>query len=143
MAQTSVFESRTANLSCSSKDVYTFVTDIRNFERFIPEGKIDNWHAEKESCSFSVPMLGTVSVKLVEKEMYNKVGFTGDALKKNDISLVLNISESVKNSAMVKVILQADINPMLKMMAAKPIAQFLEKLIDEMEKFRGWNDIRE
>jgi ribosome-associated toxin RatA of RatAB toxin-antitoxin module len=142
MADLSYFESRTGNLSCSAKDVFSFVTDIRNFEQFIPVGTIENWQAEKESCSFSVSMLGTVSFSLAEKEMYNKVVFTGDALKKNDFSLFLHISDNTKNQADVKVSLSADLNPMMKMMAAKPIAQFLEILISEMESFRGWKDIR-
>jgi hypothetical protein len=40
----------------------------------------------------------------------------------------------------VKVTLGADLNPMMKMMAVKPIRQFLEMLIDEMEKFTDWRN---
>jgi hypothetical protein len=40
--------------------------------------------------------------------------------------------------AEVNLNLAAHLNPLLKMMAAKPIGNFLEKLIDEMEKFKGW-----
>ena len=43
----------------------------------------------------------------------------------------------------VQVILSADLNPMMKMMAAKPIRQFLEMLVHEMENFRGWKEIKE
>jgi hypothetical protein len=116
------------------------VTDIRNFEQFIPQGTINNWQAEREFCSFSVSMFGTVSIRLAEKEMYNKVVFTGDALKKNDFILVLYITDNGKNLAEVKVTLDADLNPMMKMMAAKPIGKFLEILINKMESFRGWKD---
>ena len=31
---------------------------------------------------------------------------------------------------------------MMKVMAAKPIEQFLERLIHEMEQFREWKDVR-
>jgi hypothetical protein len=31
----------------------------------------------------------------------------------------------------------------MKMMADKPIRQFMEMLMLEIENFRGWNDIRE
>jgi hypothetical protein len=31
----------------------------------------------------------------------------------------------------------------MKMMAAKPISQFLEMLINEMEKFRDWKNTKE
>jgi hypothetical protein len=45
-----------------------------------------------------------------------------------------------KNPTEVKVTLTADLNPMMKMMATKPIALFLEILIKEMENFRDWRD---
>jgi hypothetical protein len=143
MTDLSYFESRLGKLTCNTEDVFAFVTDIRNFERFIPQGTISNWNSEKESCSFSVSMLGTVSVRLAEKKEYNKVVFTGDALKKNDFSLTLDISEDPEKHADVRVMLNADLNPMIKMIAAKPIGQFLEMLINEMESFRDWKNIKE
>jgi hypothetical protein len=84
-------------------------------------------------------MLGTVSVMLTEKEKFSRVVFNGDALKKNDFSLTLNISDNVNEPAEVKIALSADLNPMMKMIAVKPINQFLEMLIKEMENFSGWN----
>lgn len=143
MSDLSYFESRSGTLTCNAEEVFSFVTDIRNFERFIPKGAINNWDAEKESCSFSVSMLGIVTVRLAEKEKNTKVVYTGDALKKEDFSLVLFISDKVNNSAEVKVSLSADLNPMMKMMANKPINQFLEMLIKEMENFRSWKDTKE
>jgi hypothetical protein len=143
MNSLSNYESRSGKLTGSAREVFTFVTDIRNFERFIPMDTINNWKAEKESCSFSVSMLGTVSFRLAEKDLYSRVVFDGDALKKNDFSLVLNISGSDQNVSEVKVSLSADLNPMMKMMAAKPIGQFLEMLVKEMESFRDWKDIKE
>jgi hypothetical protein len=143
MTNLSYFESRSGNLSCKAPELYGFVTDIRNFEQFIPNGVISNWNAERESCSFNVSMIGTVSVRLVEKEEFTKVMYIGDALKKNDFSLTLKISVNDKNQACVSVSLSANLNPMMKMMAAKPIVQFLERLIDEMESFRGWEKTKE
>jgi hypothetical protein len=143
MSDLSNFESRSGILTCNAEEAFSFVTDIRNFERFIPKGVINNWNAEKESCSFGVSVLGTVSVRLAEREKYTKVVYTGDALKKNDFSLILFISDKVKNQAEVKINLSADLNPIMKMMAAKPISQFLEMLIKEMENFRNWKDTKE
>jgi hypothetical protein len=140
MSDISVYESRTGTLSCTSAEVYDFVTDIRNFGQFIPDGTITHWQAEKDSCSFSVSVVGVISVRITGREPYNKVIFDGDALKKNDFSLTLNIINGKSDSAEVKILLEAELNPMLKMLASKPIVQFLEILISEMEKFRGWRN---
>lgn len=141
MPDLSYFESRTGRLTCTAEEVFNFVTDIRNFERFIPVGMISNWKAERELCSFGVSMLGTVTVRLIEKEMFSKVVYCGDALKKNDFTLTLNIMNSVSDHTEVKVLLSAELNPVMKIMAGKPIGQFLEMLMNEMEGFRDWKSI--
>jgi len=139
MSNISYFESRIGSLNCTAQECFAFATDIRHFERFIPKGTISNWQAEKESCSFSVSMLGSVSVRLSKKEMYSSVVFNGDALNKNDFEIVLSITDNNDKPAEVKLLLNAELNPMMRMMAVKPIEQFLEMLISEMEKFRDWS----
>ena len=143
MSDLSIFKSRSGNLSANAEAVFAFVTDIRNFERFAPKGTINNWIAEKESCSFSVSMIGTVAVRISEKEKFSKVIYNGDALKKNDFSLTLHISDNLTNPADVRVVLSAYLNPVMKMMVSKPIVQFLEMLIHEMDIFREWDKTRE
>ena len=59
MTDMSNFESRSGKLKCTKEEVFNFVTDIRNFEQFIPQGTINEWQAERESCSFRVSMLGS------------------------------------------------------------------------------------
>ena len=139
MDNLSYFKSRSGKVSCNAEELFSFVTDVRNFGRFAPKGTINDWKAEKESCSFSVSMIGTVIVRLAEKEKYSKVVFKGDALKKNDFSLSLNITDNSDKPADVIIRLSADLNPIMKMMAAKPIEQFLGMIINEMEAFREWN----
>jgi hypothetical protein len=143
MSELSYFESSHGKVSCSAEEFFAFVTDIRNFEQFIPANTISNFKADKEQCSFSVSMLGTVSVRLEEKEPYSKVVFSGDALKKNDFLLTVKIADGNNGLSDVQVILSADLNPMMKMVAVKPIRQFLEMLVHEMENFRGWKETKE
>lgn len=140
MGNISYFESRSGKLSCTPEEAFRFVTDLRNFGRFATKATINNWNADKESCSFNVSVVGTITVRLAESEKFSFVVFKGDALKKNDFSLKLNISGSVQEKANVKVGLSADLNPVMKMMVSKPIEQFMEMLIKEMESFNDWKN---
>ncbi|MCU0361906.1 MAG: hypothetical protein MUE32_00990 [Bacteroidales bacterium] len=143
MAYNTSFGSRTGKVTCSDKDVFTFASDIRNFGQFVPEGTVTNFAAEKDSCSFSVSMIGTVSVRIASKTEFSSVIFEGDALNKEDFRLSLEISGESAQSACVKVTVDADLNPMLKIVASRPLERFLEILIEKMESFRGWKEIRE
>jgi hypothetical protein len=143
MSNRSHFESRKGRLSSKAEQAFYFITDIRHFEQFAPKGTITNWSAEKESCSFTVPMLGKVAFRLVEKEKFSKVVFEGDALNKNDFTLAVLIMGNDNENAEVKVQVSADLNPVFKAVADKPIRQFMELLITEMEKFRDWDKVNE
>jgi carbon monoxide dehydrogenase subunit G len=139
MDNLSEFESRTGRLEFSGETVWNFVTDIRNFERFIPAGSVGDIKIANDSCSIQVSMLGTVNIRISEKTAYDKVVFSGNALGQNNFLLILNINSTGQNKSDVKVKLTAELNPMLKMLASDPLQKFLETLISEMEKFTGWD----
>jgi hypothetical protein len=143
MTEISTFRSRTGKPSCSGKEFYDFVTDIRNFERFISPDILSNLKAEKDSLSFQVNMLGAVIIHITEKTMYNRVVFKGENQQVRDFSLIADILDQGKGNTEVNVTLEAEFNPMLKMVAAGPVKKFLDTLIDEMEKYKGWKDTKE
>jgi len=139
MPEISIFESRTGNLKCTPPEIFDFVTDLRNFRQFVPGGTIDDLKVEMESCSFRVSPVGNVSINLSQKEPDKKVVYEGNVMHSNNFSLILDIREDSSGKAVVNLKLAAHMNPLLKMMAAKPIDSFLEKMIDEMERFREWH----
>lgn len=132
------FESRTGHLTCTSREVYDFVTDLRNLRQFIG-GSIDSISFEKEECSFRFPAVGNVDLHLADKEPFTRVLYSGTALSSNKFSLQLNISGNEAGKSEVKIKFDADLNPFLKMVASDPINRFLEELVSGMEKFRDWN----
>ena len=139
MADMSTFESRTGILTCTPTEVFDFVTDIRNFKQFVPDNaSISDINIDSKSCSFIISPIGNVNFHLSEKEPHNKVVYSGSALQANDFSLILNIKETKAGKAEVRIELVARLNPLLKIMMAKSVDSFLEKVIDEMEKFRDW-----
>ena len=140
MSNSSTFESRTGKLNYSAEEIYYFVTDIRNLKRFIPKDSISDLMVSCDSCSFRVSMLGDVNIHISEKVLNNKVVFSGNALRINDFSLILDLKDTGNRQSEFKVTVLAEMNPLLKMVAAEPVKQFLETLVGEMEKFRDWKN---
>jgi len=143
MSDLSYYESRPGKLSCTADVAFGFITDLRNFGRFVREGTITNWQADKDSCSFNVSVIGSVSVRLIEKTEGRRVVYQGDALSKNDFTINVDLSGDSVTPADVQLFLNASLNPVMKMMADKPIRQFMELLMQEIENFRDWNDLHE
>lgn len=140
MADLSTFESRKGDLTCTPSELFDFVTDIRNFKQFMPAGaSINDLHIESESCSFSISSMGNVTINLLEKKPFDKVVYKGTIFQSNSFSLVVDIGENMTGKAEVHLTFASQLNTLMKMVAAKPIENFLGKMIEEMEGFRGWN----
>ncbi|MGB8491486.1 MAG: hypothetical protein WCE64_10550 [Bacteroidales bacterium] len=134
------YTSRTGNLSCTPPAVFEFITDIRNFKQFIPDQNTEALQIDRDSCTFNVPNLGEIKLRLAEKEPFSNVVYSGTALGSYEYSLVFKLSEGRTGKASVQVTMTAEMNPLLKMMVSKPIAQFLEMLVVRMEEFDGWKE---
>ncbi len=139
MSTVSTYTSRSGKLNYSAEEIYNFVTDARNFKRFIPVGSVSDLKIEKDYCSFRLNMLGEVRIHINERIFPAKVVFAGSAQQVNDFSLILDIQTTGQKKSEVNVVLSAEMSPFLKMIADEPVKQFLGKLIQEMEKFTEWN----
>lgn len=141
MGNLSYFESRDGEMNCTPEELFYLMTDMRNFKRFIPAGIVSDYRDDIESCSFRVPKAGQVNVRIDRKEMYDLVSYRGDALKDNDFELLLHITRKDDNLTGIKISVNADLNPMIKMFASKPIKDFLETVINRMERMNCRDEI--
>lgn len=138
MGDQSVFQGRTAIVSCNRQQFYRFITDMRNFGRFVTSDIVKDWEATGDECSMQISSVGKVKMSIAGKEPYSLVTFRGDALQMNEFIIDAHIDEHPDGMAEVKLVVRADLNPVLRMMATGPINRFLETITGEMEKYNGW-----
>jgi carbon monoxide dehydrogenase subunit G len=135
------YESRQGFLKCGVDKVFAFITDFRNFGKLVENNNVANWQADKESCGFNFAMLGAVSVKLSEKEQSSKVVYQGTGAGNIDFTITVLLDDNGTESSKISVNLSAYFNPIMKMMADKPVKMFLDKLISEVENFNEWDNV--
>jgi carbon monoxide dehydrogenase subunit G len=138
MSSESEFISPSGTINASSSLVYNFVSDIRNFSRFVPEETVKNWVADSDSCSFEISPAGSVTVKLTERIPTSLVKFEGVALQNTDFKVWVQLKETDASVTRFRIVLRAGLNPFYKMMASNAISGFLAKLVKEIEKIEGW-----
>ncbi len=110
----------------SINDVFNFLADFNNFEHLMPE-QVSDWQSDSDSCSFSVKGMGKVGMKYAKKEVPTYIEMV--PYGKSPISFALKISLSPEGEATRATgDVDADLNPMLAMMAKRP----LENLINEI-----------
>lgn len=87
--------------------------------------------------------IGTVSISIKEKVLSDKIVYSGNALLQSDFDMILDIRNSAGGHSEITLSVEAELNPFLLMLAKEPLNRFLETIMDEMEKFDGWNDVSE
>jgi len=129
------FESRIGKLNTSGEKAFVFLSDFRNFSRFIPEDKVKEWEASADQCKFTVDGIGKAGLKIIEKEPDKLIKISGDGTAGLEFFFWIQIKEIDEKDTRIKLTIKADLNPMMKMVAAKPLKSFVNLMIDKIEEY--------
>jgi len=117
---------KTVSVNTDINKVFDFLADFNNFEHLMPD-QVSDWKSDADSCSFSVKGMGKVGMKYAKKESPILIEMVPYGKSPISFSLKIKLTEQdggTKASGEV----DADLNPMLAMMAKRP----LENLINEI-----------
>lgn len=114
-----------------AKDVYTFLTNVKNFEKLMPENISKFEVIDEDSFVFALKGMPEIVLKKKECIPVSKV-ILGSGGGKIDFSLTGNITEIDSTSSSVNLTFEGDFNPMMAMMIKGPISKFLETLNTNM-----------
>jgi carbon monoxide dehydrogenase subunit G len=127
-------ESKIGNINGSSERVYSFLSNFNNFKHLIPPDKVKEWQSTEDSCHFKVEGIGETGLRIIEKEPFSTIKITGEEGSKFDFHFWIQLKEPAPYDTKIKLTIKADLNPMLKMMASKPLQNFVDTLVDQLEK---------
>lgn len=127
-------ESKIGQVNGSIDKAYDFVSDFNNFKNLIPQDRVKDFESTNESCCFSVPGLGRAGLKIVEKVRPKLVKIQSDEQTTFDFTLWIQLKQVQPNDTRAKITVEPQLNPMVEMVAKKPLKQFVDTLINQLEK---------
>lgn len=116
----------------SQKEMFAFLTDLKNFEQLMPES-IQKFEVDGDSFIFGLKGMPEIRLVLKEKTEFSKVTL-GAASSKLDFHLVADIDAIDEESCEVQLDFNGEFNMMMQMMVKKPLTSFIETLTDNMEQ---------
>lgn len=125
-------ESPKVTLDKSAEDAFNFLSDVKNFEKLMPENISKFEVLENDKFLFALKGMPEIILKKKEATPNSKI-VLGAAGGKLDFALIGNITEVEVNKTDVKLIFEGDFNPMMAMMIKKPISKFIETLVTNMK----------
>ena len=130
----SKFESSVKQIPYSQEAVYNLISDLSNLERVrdrVPEDKIKDFSFDKDSVTVNAPMVGSITLQIVERDEPKCVKFESvqSPMPFNLWIQVLPVSETTSK---MKVTVKADIPFMLKAMVSGPLQDGVEKIANAL-----------
>ncbi len=127
------FKSDKILINKSQEDLYTFLSDFNNFEKLMPE-QVTNWKATNDSCSFTIKGMADLAMTMGQQTEYSQITYNSVGEKPFRFDLKTHFSLADNDQTETHIILNADLNPMIKMMASRPLQNFVNLLVNKLKE---------
>ena len=126
-------KSEKVSINNSDKNIFTFLSDFNNFEKLMPE-QVINWQSTTEKCSFTIKGMADLAMRMSQLKEHSFISYASENSKPFAFTLNSHIENVNDHHTNVQLILNADLNPMLKMMAARPLKNFVNMLTEKLKE---------
>jgi len=126
-------ESPKVTVEKSAEYLYTQLSDVRNFEKLMPENIAKFEVLGDDIFNFGLKGMPEIKLRLKEGVPFSKI-ILNAASDKLPFTLVANINAISENSSEVKLDFDGEFNAMMAMMIKGPISKFIETLAGNMSK---------
>ncbi len=126
-------ESQNTLVNHNRKAIFRFLTNFNHFKNLMPP-KISNWQNTDTSCYFTVSGMASLGMRIESVSEFNHIHLVDDGKVPFHFTFDIYLEEVSDNETNVKLLINAKLNPMMKMVVVKPLTRFLEELIDELKK---------
>ncbi|MCQ2229150.1 MAG: SRPBCC family protein [Bacteroidales bacterium] len=126
------YESAIKVVTNSASVIYNKLADFQNFNGVIPQDKVQNWEATRDTCRFSIDNMGEIGLRIADREENACVKYTADGATRFNFNIWVQMKEVEPYNSRIKVTLKADLNPMIKMMVGSQLQKFVDMLAESI-----------
>ena len=125
------YESKQQQILKPASRIFPFIS---RFDMLTPalEGKVDEWSATEDTCSFKVKGF-TVALRIVERVENKHIKISADNEQGGlpvDFSFWIQLHEVSDADTRMRMVLHADLNMMMRMMLGSKLQEGLDKAIE-------------
>jgi carbon monoxide dehydrogenase subunit G len=126
-------ESDKEEIAQSPETVFNFLSDFNNFQQLMPE-QVTDWISDANSCSFNIKGMASLGMAIDTKTPFSEIKIKRNGKAPFDFFLYCLITPgSSAATSNLQLAFDADLNPFLKMMAEKPLTNFLNLLVKKYQ----------
>lgn len=123
-----IIQSKYVDSNKSEQEFFSIVSDMRNVPALLPEQAI-NVQANEDNLSFTVQGMGSIALRVSQRVTYSLVQLV--PVGKTPFPFVLSIKiAGLGNNCRVMYEIDADLNPLMAMMAKRPLQNLVDMMAD-------------
>jgi carbon monoxide dehydrogenase subunit G len=123
-------ESNRTEVLQSPEQAFAFLSDFNNYQALMPE-QVTDWKSDTDTCSFNIKGMASLGMAMESKTPNSEIRIKRNGKAPFDFFLVCKIEPgNNNNTSFLTLFFDADLNPFLKMMAEKPLGNFLNLLVN-------------
>jgi hypothetical protein len=126
-------ESEKVTINKTKGEVFSWFADVNNYKAIMP-AQVEDWNATENDCSFTIKGMATLGMAIEEKTPDSFIRLAKKGKAPFDFSLLVNIAAITGNESELQLVFDADLNPLLKMMAVSPLTNFLNMLVKKYQE---------
>lgn len=122
-------------INSDQKTVFEFLSDFNNFEKLMPE-QVSDWKSDKESCTFTIQGMTTITLTYASKQANHTIEIKPVGKTPVSFNLLMKLFESEKDITKTTGIVEidADLNPMMAMIARRPLENLVNVMAEKLNE---------
>jgi len=125
------YESKVVVIRRMSEDIFKVLSDFRNFTPMAKD-KLEEWQADEDSCSFKYKGMGQFGVRIIEREEFKTIKFTGDEQLPMQFFMWIQLKEVAPYDTRMRITVKAELNTMMRMLIGNKLKDGIDTLADSI-----------
>ena len=118
--------------------LFNFVGNFDNFGKLMPD-QVTDWKSTADICSFTISGMASLSMRMALKQPNDKVVMASVGDKPFSFELICQLVAIDNLSTEVQLVFDAQLSPMLAMMATRPLQNFVNILVNKLKAYAEEN----
>lgn len=120
-------------IATSAETIFALLSDFNNLQELMPN-KVVNWSSTMTTCAFTIENMAHMNMAYGKNVENEKVEMISKGKNPFSYDLSTHISKIDETKSEVYVVFNGDMNPMIAMMAKKPLQNFVDVLVDHLQE---------
>ena len=124
-------KSKIISTNKSAKDVFDYLSELSNFENLMPEN-VRSFHVDNNLVILDIQGIGKLELAVTDSEIPHKIIMVSQNRVPFKFDIQWNIESINEDQSQIQAIINVDLNMMMRMMAEKPLNDFINTQIHKL-----------